>query len=75
LSLDSIKPQGVCDPLLTEFVQPVEDPRLDPLQDHTIRALNVPIHAGLCHGGPVNADVVVIAEPEEFLSGIVCCCQ
>jgi hypothetical protein len=38
------------------------------LQDHAICALDLPIRAGVRHGGPVDAHVVVITEPEEFLS-------
>jgi hypothetical protein len=30
-------------------------------------ALNLPIRARVHHGGPVDVDVVVITEPEEFL--------
>ena len=31
--------------------------------------LNLPVRAGVCHGGPINADVVFIAESEELLFG------
>ena len=31
--------------------------------------LDLPVHAGVCHGGPINTDVVFIAESEELLSG------
>jgi hypothetical protein len=37
------------------------------LYDHAVRALNLPVRARVRHGGPVNADVVVIAELEKFL--------
>ena len=30
--------------------------------------LDLPVHAGVCHGGPINADVVFIVELEELLS-------
>jgi hypothetical protein len=30
--------------------------------------LNLTIHSGVRYGGPVNSNVVAIAEPEEFLS-------
>jgi hypothetical protein len=33
-------------PSTTKFVEFVKDPGLDPLQDHTIRTLNLPIHLG-----------------------------
>jgi hypothetical protein len=42
------------------------------LQDHTIWVLNLPIHSGVCYGSPINSNVVVIAEPEEFLSRKLC---
>jgi len=59
-------------PLTTEFVQPVEDPRLKALQDHVVRVLNLAIHVGVCHDGPIDADVVVIIESEEFFRGELC---
>ena len=59
-------------PLFTKFVQSVEDPRLKALQDHAVRALNLPIRARVCHGGPINADVVVITESEKFFIGELC---
>ena len=31
--------------------------------------LDLPVCAGVCHGGPIDADVVFIAESEELLSG------
>jgi hypothetical protein len=37
-------------------------PRFDPLQGHAIRVLHLPVHVGVCHGGPVDANVVFIAE-------------
>jgi hypothetical protein len=33
------------------------------LQDHAVHTLNLPVHAGVRHGGPIDMDVVVIAEP------------
>jgi hypothetical protein len=57
------------DPSSAKLVHLVEDPRLDALQDHTIRELNLPVRAGVRNGGPVDADVVVIAESEEFIFG------
>ena len=30
--------------------------------------LDLPIRVGVCHGGPIDADVVFIAESEELLS-------
>ena len=34
--------------------------------------LDLPIHAGVRHGSPINADVMVIAEPKEFLPHELC---
>ena len=34
--------------------------------------LNLPVRAGVCHGGPINADVVFIAESEELLPSELC---
>ena len=31
--------------------------------------LDLPIRAGVCHGGPIDVDVVFIAESEELLPG------
>ena len=45
-----------------KLVQSVENPRLETLQDHVIRVLHLPIHAGVRHGGPINADVILVAE-------------
>jgi hypothetical protein len=28
--------------------------------------LDLPVHVGVHHGGPIDADVVFIAEPEDF---------
>jgi hypothetical protein len=42
------------------------------LQDHTVQALNLPVRSGVCYGGPINSNVVVVAEPEEFLSCELC---
>jgi hypothetical protein len=34
--------------------------------------LNLPIRSGVCYGGPVNSNVVVITEPEELLLCELC---
>ena len=34
--------------------------------------LDLPIHAGVCHSGPIDVDVVFIAELKELLSGELC---
>ena len=39
------------------------------MQDHAVRALDLPVRAGVRHGGPIDPDVVVITELEELLSG------
>jgi hypothetical protein len=47
---------------MTKFVQLVEDPWLETLQDHVIGMLNLPIRPGLCHGYLVHTDMVIIIE-------------
>ena len=46
------------------------------MQDHAVCALDLPVHSGVRHGGPIDADVVFIVESKELLSGelraIVC---
>jgi hypothetical protein len=37
------------------------------LQDHVVRALNLPVRAGVSYDGPVDMVVVFIVEPKEFL--------
>ena len=34
--------------------------------------LDLPVHAGVRHGGPINVDVVFVAESEEFLPDELC---
>ena len=34
--------------------------------------LDLLVHAGVRHGGPIDADVVFVAESEELLSGELC---
>jgi hypothetical protein len=65
-SFGSIAPQKASQPIASKLVELVEDPRLDPLQDHAICVLNLPAHAGVCHGSPVDADVVLVTEREEI---------
>ena len=40
--------------------------------DHAVCTLDLPIHEGVRYGGPVDADVMVIIEPEEFLPYELC---
>ena len=51
-----------------EFVQLVEDPRLEALKDHAACALDLPVHPGMRDGGPIDLDVVFIVESKELLS-------
>jgi hypothetical protein len=53
--------------LPVKLVELVEDSRLDALQNHAVRALNLPVRARVHHNGQVNTDVIVITEPKEFL--------
>jgi hypothetical protein len=57
---------------VAEFVQPVEDPWLDPLQDHAVGVLDLPIHPGVCHGCPIHKDMVIIAEIQKLFAGELC---
>jgi hypothetical protein len=57
---------------VAELVQPVEDPRLEALQDHAVRVLHLSVRLGVRHGYPIHADVVIIVEPEELLTGELC---
>jgi len=34
--------------------------------------LNLPIRAGVCYGGPIDADVIFIVELEELLPDELC---
>jgi hypothetical protein len=51
---------------VTKFVQPVEDPWLEALQDHAIGALDLPVRLGVCHGYPIHTDMVIIKEIKEL---------
>jgi hypothetical protein len=51
-----------CDPSAAKFVQPVEDPWLEALQDHALGTLDWPIHPGVCHDCPIHVDMVIIVE-------------
>ena len=42
------------------------------MEDHAVRALNLPVHVGVRYGTPINTDVVVVVEPEEFLPRELC---
>jgi hypothetical protein len=55
-----------CDPSPAKLVQPVEDPWLEALQDHAVGTLDLPICPGVCHGCPIHADMVIIAEIKEL---------
>ena len=49
-------------PSSAKLVKLVEDPRLEALYDHAVRALDLPVHVGVHHGGSIDADVVFIVE-------------
>jgi len=53
----------------TELVQPVEDPRLEALQEHAVCALDLPVRPRVRDGRPIDSDVLFIAESNEFLAG------
>jgi hypothetical protein len=55
--------------LLAELVEVIVDPWFEPLQNHTVGALHLPIRHGMSYGGPAHTDVVVIADVQELFSG------
>ena len=56
-------------PSSVEFVQLVDDSRLEALQDHVVHVLDLPVCAGVRHGGPIDTDVAVITKLEESFHG------
>jgi hypothetical protein len=50
------------DPSAAKFVQPIEDPWFEPLQDHVVGAFDLPVRPRVCHGYPIHADMVIIVE-------------
>jgi hypothetical protein len=58
--------------LLAILVQPIENLRLETLQNHVVGVLDLLVHAGVSHGCPIDMDVVLIAELEEFLPYELC---
>ena len=62
-------------PSLAELVEVVVDPWFEPLQNHTVSTLHLPIRHGMSYDGPVHTDVVVLVEVQELfpseLSAIV----
>ena len=57
------------DPVAAKLVQLIENPWLEALQDHAVGVLNLPVRPKVRYGCPIHADMVIIAEPEEFLAG------
>jgi hypothetical protein len=51
---------------VAEFVQPIEDPCLEALQDHAVGVLDLPVRPGVCHDCPINADMVIVAKFKEL---------
>jgi hypothetical protein len=45
----------------------LEDARFQPLQDHAVGPLDLPVCLRVRHGRPIHANVIVVAEVEEFL--------
>ena len=42
------------------------------MEDHAVCALHLPVCVGVRYGSPINMDVVVVAELEEFLPHELC---
>jgi hypothetical protein len=57
---------------MVKFVQPVKDPWFVFLQDHAIGAFDLPVHPGVHYGGPIHADMVIVAEIKEVFVGELC---
>ena len=57
------------DPVYAELVQPVEDSRLEALQEHAVCALDLSVRPGVRDGRPVDPDVLFITESNEFPAG------
>ena len=55
-----------------KFIQPAKDPRLEALQEHAVCTLDLPVRSGVRDGGPIDPDVVFIAESKELLAGELC---
>jgi hypothetical protein len=64
------------EPLLSKLIQPVEDPRIQTLEDHAIGMLFLPIGLWMGHYCPIQTYVVSVGEVQEFSQGelraIVC---
>jgi hypothetical protein len=56
-------------PSPAELVEVVVDPRLEPLQNHVVGTLYLPIRHGVSYGGPVHPDMVILAEVQELSAG------
>jgi hypothetical protein len=54
-------------PSCSKLVEPLEDSWIQTLQDHVVRPLNLPVCLWVSSSGPVQTDVVIVAEVEEFL--------
>jgi hypothetical protein len=50
-----------------KLVERLEDPRLQTLQDHAVRPLDLSVRLWVCNSRPIQTNVIVIAKLEEFL--------
>jgi hypothetical protein len=50
-------------------VEVIVDPRLESLQTHAVGTFYLPIRHGVCHGGPVHPDVVILTVVQELSAG------
>jgi hypothetical protein len=67
-SSDSRPPRVALSSTVAELIEVVVDPWFEPLQNHTVGTLHLPIRHGMSYGGPVHTDVVVVAEVQELFS-------
>jgi hypothetical protein len=62
----------LCDPPPAKLVEFIEDPGLEALEHYVVGTLHLFVCTGVCHGGPVDPYIVVIAESEEFFPCELC---
>jgi hypothetical protein len=58
--------------LIAKFVQSVEDPWFESLQDHVVGAFDLSICPWVHHGCPIYTYVVIVAEVKELFASELC---
>jgi hypothetical protein len=67
LFLGSKEPREALRPTAYQTFEFIEDPGLEALEYHVVGALYLSVCMGVCHGVPIDPDMVVIIESKEFL--------